>query len=147
LLSTANQAIVLESRIESADRAEAIAEELANRAGFEEQDRYRIAMAVREITVNAIAHGNRYALEKKVTVEFSLTADTLSVTVRDQGGGFDANHVPDPLSPENLLRQAGRGIFLARNFMDHFEVVTDSAGTRVRMSKHRPGRPSHPPVQ
>lgn len=136
-MRTKNRAIVLESRIESADQAEATAEEFARRAGFDEQDRYRIAMAVREITVNAVAHGNAFDARKTVTVEFQVSDHDLTVWVRDQGRGFDPAHLPDPLAPENLLRQAGRGIFLARSFMDEVDVEPSASGTSVRMTKHR----------
>jgi serine/threonine-protein kinase RsbW len=38
--------------------------------------------------------------------------------VRDEGEGFEAEEVADPLAPENMLKSSGRGIFLIRNFMD-----------------------------
>lgn len=132
-----HQAIVLDSRIESVDQAEATAERVAERAGFDEGDRHRIAMAVREITVNAVMHGNAYDRGKKVTIEFDLSQEELVVRIRDQGSGFDAAEVSDPLAPENLLRQSGRGIFLARAFMDRVEVEPSSSGTSVLLIKHR----------
>jgi serine/threonine-protein kinase RsbW len=139
-----HRAIVLESRIESVDEAEATAERVAARAGFDEGDRHRIAMAVREITVNAVMHGNAYDRAKKVTIEFSLSPAELVVNIRDQGSGFDLDNLADPLAPENLLRQSGRGIFLARAFMDRVEVRPTSAGTTVLLVKHRQ---AHHPVE
>ncbi|MGH9484582.1 MAG: ATP-binding protein, partial [Terriglobales bacterium] len=108
-----HQAITLESRIESVDQAEAAAERVAANAGFDESDRHRIAMAVREITVNAVMHGNGYDRAKKVTIDFDLSPGELVVSVHDQGSGFDLGRISDPLAPDNLLRQSGRGIFLA----------------------------------
>ncbi len=131
------QAIVLDSRIESVDQAEAAAEQAAERAGFDEGDRHRIAMAVREITVNAVMHGNGYDRGKKVTLEFTVSATDLIVHVRDQGTGFDVAELSDPLAPENLLRQSGRGIFLARAFMDEVDVRSSHNGTSVKLIKHR----------
>ncbi len=132
-----HQAIVLDSRIESVEEAEAAAERVAAGAGFDEGERHRIAMAVREITVNAVMHGNAYDRGKKVTIEFDLTPEELVVSIRDQGSGFDTTVVADPLAPENLLRQSGRGIFLARAFMDEVEVEPSGSGTSVRLIKHR----------
>jgi serine/threonine-protein kinase RsbW len=132
-----HQAIVLDSRIESVEQAEAEAERVAERAGFDEGERHRIAMAVREITVNAVMHGNAYDRGKKVTIEFDLSPDNLIVSIRDEGHGFDTTGVADPLAPENLLRQSGRGIFLARAFMDAVDVQASSSGTSVRLIKHR----------
>lgn len=137
------QAIVLDSRIESVDQAEATAERVAASAGFDESERHRIAMAVREITVNAVMHGNAYDRGKKVTIEFQLSADELVVKISDQGTGFDVGVVADPLAPENLLRASGRGIFLARAFMDQVDVQPSSSGTSVLLIKHRQ---LHPPA-
>ncbi|MGH9481595.1 MAG: ATP-binding protein [Terriglobales bacterium] len=142
-----HQAIVLDSRIESVDEAEATAQSVAERAGFDEGERHRIAMAVREITVNAVMHGNGYDRHKKVTIEFSLSPDELVVDIRDQGNGFDSRVVADPLAPENLLRQTGRGIFLAKAFMDQVDVHPSSAGTSVRMIKHRQVHQPSAPAQ
>jgi serine/threonine-protein kinase RsbW len=137
------QAIVLDSRIESVDQAEATAERVAASAGFDESERHRIAMAVREITVNAVMHGNAYDRGKKVTIEFQLSADELVVKISDQGTGFDVGVIADPLAPEDLLRASGRGIFLARAFMDQVDVQPSSSGTSVLLIKHRQ---LHPPA-
>jgi serine/threonine-protein kinase RsbW len=139
MLTPTHRAVVLESRVENVDRAETAAEEFAAAAGFDEPERHRIAMAVREITVNAITHGNRCEAGKKVTIDFSVSPQELVIQIRDQGKGFDANGLPDPLAPDNLLRQSGRGIFLARAFMDDVQLLSNTNGTEVRMSKHRPG--------
>ncbi|MGH9467121.1 MAG: ATP-binding protein [Terriglobales bacterium] len=132
-----HQAITLESRIESVDQAEAAAERAALDAGFDESECHRIAMAVREITVNAVMHGNAYDRSKKVVIEFDVLPKDFVVSIRDQGSGFDLAHISDPLAPENLLRQSGRGIFLARAFMDQVDVQPSKTGTSVRLSKHR----------
>ena len=63
-------------------------------------------------------------------------SDTLTVLVGDEGQGFDVNALPDPLAPENLLRQSGRGLMLARAFMDEFDVhCRAGGGTEVRLTK------------
>ena len=132
-----HQAIELTSSLESVERAEAAADALAAGGGFDETDRHRISMAVREITVNAVRHGNAFAAGKKVRLDLVLSQDALTIEVSDEGTGFDVTQIPDPLSPDNLMRQSGRGIFLARNFMDAFELRTGAAGTHIRMVKHR----------
>ena len=112
----------LDSNLDSVDYAEEITMGVAKRAGFDEDDLTKIGMAVRESMVNAVVHGNRYNANKKV--RFSVHKDTVSLTVRiiDEGEGFDVESVPDPLAPENLFRNSGRGIFLIRSFMDDFQI-------------------------
>ncbi len=129
-------AVTLESKIESVDLAEEIASRVAAAAGFDEEDRHKISMAVRESVINAIQHGNRLDREKKVQLSFVAEPQQVSVTVVDQGNGFDVNAIPDPRLENNLLKTAGRGIFLIRTFMDEFRVKCQAgSGTRVTMVK------------
>ena len=93
-------------------------------------------MAVREAAVNAVLHGNKYDAAKRVTVSFETTPDGMTVSVRDEGQGLDPETLPDPLIPENLLKQSGRGIFLIRAFMDEVRFRSLSPGTEITMIKH-----------
>ena len=129
-------AVTLETKIESVDLAEEIASRVAAAAGFDEEDRHKISMAVRESVINAIQHGNRLDRGKKVQLSFVVERKQVVVTVVDQGDGFDVNSIPDPRLENNLLKSAGRGIFLIRTFMDEFHVERQAGGgTRVTMVK------------
>jgi serine/threonine-protein kinase RsbW len=137
--STVNRmTITLESNLDSVEQAEAMAEEVAARAGISEDERFQIAMAVREGTVNAIMHGNAYDPTKKVTVSFENDGSSLIIRISDQGAGLDYEHLPDPLAPENILRGSGRGIFLIRSFMDDVKFRRLSPGTELTLVKHLP---------
>ena len=46
--------------MESVGEVEAAADKLATEAGLDEDQRFHIAMAVREAAVNAVLHGNEY---------------------------------------------------------------------------------------
>ena len=125
----------LESSLESVNKAEQAARDLAVKAGFDEEETDRIAMSVREATVNAVLHGNQYDPKKRVTVAFEVTPESLSVSVRDEGKGLDPGGIPDPLAPENLLKQSGRGIFLIRAFMDEVRFRSMDPGTEITLIK------------
>jgi len=126
----------LDSTLESVDRAEELAVALARRSGFDEEDLMKIGLAVRESMVNAVVHGNRYNEHKKVRFAASVNGNRFTVRIADQGEGFDYNNLPDPLTPENLLRTSGRGIFLIRSFMDEFQARhVEPAGTEVTLVK------------
>jgi serine/threonine-protein kinase RsbW len=131
-----------ESTLASVNKAEQAAAEVAAKSGFDEDDCGRIAMAVREATVNAILHGNRYDPSKRVTVSFESTPEALTVAVRDEGAGLNPATLPDPLAPENLLKHSGRGIFLIRTFMDEIHFRTLSPGHEITMIRfvRGPGR-------
>ena len=126
----------LDSTLETADKAEEMVLEEAARLGLEEDEQHQIGMAVRECTVNAVVHGNRYNKNKKVHLQIERSAKDLTVVIGDEGEGFDYNGLPDPLAPENLLRQSGRGLMLARAFMDEFDLHSrPGGGTEVRLVK------------
>lgn len=128
---------LLESNLESVDEAEASALKVAEEIGFDEDDLHQIGMAVRECMVNAVVHGNRYSARKKVHFAVAKAADHLTITIRDEGEGFEYSTLPNPLSEENLLRQSGRGLLLIQAFVDKLEVTrTQAGGTEVKMLKY-----------
>jgi serine/threonine-protein kinase RsbW len=129
----------LESTLESVDAAEALVLRIADEAGFEEEALHRIGMAVREAMVNAIVHGNRYNLKKKVHLSAAFDGGRLIVTILDEGEGFDPSDLPDPLAEENLLRQSGRGLLLIRAFVDEFAMQKSAPpmGTEVKLVIHK----------
>jgi serine/threonine-protein kinase RsbW len=99
--------MLLDSNLESVDQAEEAVLRLASEVGFDEDDLHRISVAVRESMVNAVVHGNRYNANKKVHLSVSAKAGKLTIRVGDEGDGFDASKLPDPLDEKNLLRQSG----------------------------------------
>ncbi len=128
---------VLDSTLESVDKAERAVLELARESGFGEEDQDRIGMSVRECMVNAVVHGNRYSSHKKVELSLSRTPERLIIRIADQGEGFNPEELPDPLSGDNLLRHSGRGIFLMKAFMDDLQVRRlEPAGTEVTLVKN-----------
>ena len=126
---------VLESTLESVDTAEDLVLDTAKMAGFDEDDLHKIGMAVREAMVNAVVHGNRYNLKKKVRLDVSTSPERLAVTIVDQGEGFELKELPDPLADENLLRQSGRGLLLIQAFVDEFSMkrAEPPMGTEVKL--------------
>ena len=130
----------LDSTIASIEASEFAALELARRSGFTGLSLDRIGLAVREIATNAVVHGNRYDPRKKVFVLVLRTPFRLEIVISDQGLGFDPNSVSDPLDPIALLRPSGRGLYLARLFMDELHVHRgDLCGATVVLVKYLNG--------
>jgi serine/threonine-protein kinase RsbW len=128
--------VTLESDLKNVEVAEEITRRVAGTAGFDEDEQQRIEMAVHESMINAIWHGNKNDHSKSVWLQFKIHRDRLEIRIRDQGNGFDPNHIPDPLENQNLLNVSGRGIFLIRTFMDEFRVDhVNGTGTEVTMVK------------
>lgn len=140
--------ITIASSLDLIDIATLTADHMSKLCGFDDEEQYRINLAVRESIANAIEHGNKYNLEKNVELSFRLTEATLSIAVRDYGAGFDPAELPDPLDPENLLNPAGRGILYMRSFMDEVELIRHTGGgMQITMVKNRKQPPDCPPTQ
>lgn len=111
-------------------------------SGFRASDgnNFEIELALVEALANAIVHGNKEDRQKRVYVKCRCTSDgEVSITVEDEGNGFENGAVPDPTSPDNLLRTRGRGIYLMRAFMD--EVRFENGGSVVHMRKNSAAEP------
>ncbi len=132
----------LESRFESIEIAERALADLFVEVGLGGDEEYWILTAVREAIANAIRHGHYGRPEESVRVDYRVEADRVSITVVDQGEGFDPAVIPDPRDAENLLRPCGRGIFYMRRFMDEVAFRRGpGGGTMVCMSRKLTQRP------
>ena len=93
-----------------------------------------IEIALLEALSNAVIHGNHENPEKQVSVSCRCSMDgEVSITIRDQGDGFDSQALNDPTNPQNRLLTHGRGVYLMRALMD--EVSFEEGGSVVRMRK------------
>ena len=93
-----------------------------------------VELALREALNNAVVHGNRLDTHKLVHVRCRCKVGKgISITVSDQGHGFDPSAVPDPVSVDNLEAEHGRGIHLMKLAMD--DVSFDQRGAEVHMRK------------
>jgi serine/threonine-protein kinase RsbW len=99
-----------------------------------------IETALHEALANAIVHGNQEDPRKLVCVACRCTTDgEVSLSVQDEGQGFDTAAVLDPTTPENRLLPHGRGIYLMKTLMD--DVCFEQGGTVVYMHKASNARP------
>lgn len=129
--------ITISSRFENIELVQVIAEHLCENAGLDEDGSHWIGMAVREAVANAIKHGNKLDIGKKVMATFQLRGPELEITISDEGEGFDPDKVSDPLSPKNLMKTSGRGIFYMRTFMDEVNYTFEPGeGTSLVMIKN-----------
>ena len=90
-----------------------------------------IFIAVSEAVNNAIIHGNKRDMNKVVTISTSITEKSIEIKIKDQGDGFTLDEVPNPLMPENLTKDSGRGILIIRSLVDEFNVDSHADGTEL----------------
>lgn len=116
-------------------KVERLTEKVANKIGFSQDEKDSLAIAVTEAVNNAIHHGNKNDPNKKVFVKLEAQENKLVVHVKDQGEGFNPDKVSDPLKPENLLKESGRGIFILRTLMDDVKFSFSKQGTEIILIK------------
>jgi len=131
--------VTIGSTLEYLDLVQTLTDCITDFMGFDEDTAHWIAMSVRESVTNAIQHGNKLDQSKKVDIRFEVGPSQLDISVTDQGPGFNADQLPNPLDPENLLKPSGRGIFYIRSFMDQVEFKQlSNGGMEVHMTKKVP---------
>lgn len=94
-----------------------------------------IAISVSELINNSINHGNQANSDQLVEVTVGRKGDNVSIIITDQGQGFNPDEIDDPLAEENLLKNAGRGIFIVKSLMDSIKVETTDKGTKTTIIK------------
>ena len=93
-----------------------------------------VELALREALNNAVVHGNGMDPNKLVEIRCRCERGKgVWLIVRDQGRGFDPSTVPNPLTPQGLVAEHGRGIHLIKLLMD--EVSFKRGGSEVHMRK------------
>lgn len=112
---------------------------------FEHHDSEQILVALNELLLNAIIHGNKKDKNKTVFIQYLLTCKDLTIKVQDEGTGFDQKSIPDPTDLERLTAllendeeecySHGRGVWMIRNFMD--EVVFSNGGSIATIKKNK----------
>jgi len=89
----------------------------------------RVFLGVSEALSNSIIHGNRFDVNKNVTLRVFFQTDFLVIEVVDEGPGFTFDCINDPTKPVNLMNEKGRGIFLIRQLSD--EMVYSDCGRKL----------------
>lgn len=94
---------------------------------------FDIKLCIEEAVRNAIVHGNRSDRRLSVTVTYGVTDDTLTISVQDEGSGYDHTEVADPTASGHILKNSGRGVYLIKKLMDTVEY--NETGNRITMVK------------
>lgn len=129
--------LVFASKPEAVEAIEKLAADAATLAGFNQEEQDSLAIAVTEMANNAVIHGNKRDPNKKVHVTVAVVDTEVRMTIRDEGAGFNPDTLSNPLDPENLLRESGRGVFIVRSLMDELSYDFSQGGTQVTIVKRK----------
>jgi len=131
--------LVIKSDLNELQKVEEFTEAIADRMNFTDEDKDSLSISITEIVSNGIVHGNRLDKKKKVYIDYELSPKTITITVQDEGQGFEIEKIENPLKPQNLLKESGRGIYIVRALLDRVEFESNEKGTLVRMVKTTKG--------
>ncbi len=113
--------------------------EACESAGFNEDAMFAVKLALDEAVTNAIKHGNKLDADKQVEVTAEVNGREARISIRDEGPGFDRQHVPNPTLEENLDKCSGRGLLLIEAYMS--EVAWSADGRTIYMNRRNTDDP------
>lgn len=134
---SAELTLTIPSVFEKMKKVERYIEKVGRKMNFTEDERDNVVIAVTEAVSNAIIHGNKRDRKRKVKIHCQLSPQKLTIYVKDEGKGFQPNNIANPLDPENILKENGRGIFILKSLMDEVEFHFLQDGTEVKMVKYK----------
>ena len=128
--------LTISSERSSIENAVTLAEKVAAEMNLIDEESDNLAISVSEAVANAIIHGNKLDKNKKVKISIFVKNNRVTVKVKDQGSGFEPKKLKNPIEPENISKEFGRGVFILRNLMDTVDFNFTKSGTEVIFSKN-----------
>ncbi|MBI3466636.1 MAG: ATP-binding protein [Planctomycetes bacterium] len=106
-----------------------------DRYGFARDEIFAIRMAVEEGLANAIIHGNRSNPTALVHILFCINPKTFTISIGDEGKGFDPDAVSASADGEHPKQPHQSGLMLMRRFMH--AVRFNATGNAVTLERRR----------
>jgi len=135
LLKDGKYSIKFRSTVDHLEEVESITSKIAHEVGFNESSSDDLSIVITELFNNAIHHGNKNDPAKSVKIDYIIKAGHLIISVQDQGNGFIPDKLKNPLDPENLLAESGRGIYLVKMLMDDTQFDISDQGCKIIIKK------------
>jgi serine/threonine-protein kinase RsbW len=128
--------LVIPSELDRIQEVEDFTDKILAKLNLSNEERDSLAIAVTETANNAIIHGNKKDPTKFVTIGYLIEDKKLFIQIKDQGQGFNPDEIDDPRSPENLLKERGRGIFIVKTLMNEVNFEYDGDGMLITLVKY-----------
>ena len=98
---------------------------------WKEKSRAFAVLALNELVDNAFEHGSKGQGDKSVTVHLEMAGQALSITVTDEGSGFDMEKaIVERLQPDPRRRR-GRGLVMLKRIAS--DLISANGGRTVRV--------------
>ncbi len=111
--------------------------DIAKRFGFNEDAIGDIELAVDEACANVIKHAYANDDKKTIDIEVETNGRKLTITIRDQGPGFNPDKIESPQQRLEKHARGGLGIALIKRVMDEVSFdINPGVQNQVRMVKY-----------
>lgn len=81
----------------------------------------KVFLCLSEAVLNAIQHGNKYDVNKKITVNINYLNECVVIKIKDEGEGFNFNKIIDPTIHGNIKKESGRGLHIIKSLSEKIE--------------------------
>lgn len=123
----------ISTEIASVKKNYALIESLLKRANEDfccNEERFRnLLIAVSELVMNAIVHGNKEQESKKVRVTVEYDEDIMRIKILDEGNGFKFDKDINLKLPDDTHEESGRGMFIAKSLVEEMDYRDTEEGT------------------
>jgi anti-sigma regulatory factor (Ser/Thr protein kinase) len=137
--------IMVRSDVKTADRLVQFLNEVAE---LPDAEKHQVAMAFREMLLNAIEHGARFDPNRYVEIEYVRARHMISCRIKDPGAGFTLDEIPhaaianpddDPtrhlgLREEQGMRPGAYGVLITQHLVD--QLIYGQDGNEVLLIKY-----------
>lgn len=127
--------IVIPSKLDHIEKVSYDVSMFAREIGYHGNRLTELDLVLLETVTNAIKHGNKFDDNKKIRVAWHQEESGIRITIEDEGDGFNPDDVPDPLAPENIAKESGRGIYFLKQLSK--EVQFNKKGNCVSFLFHK----------
>jgi len=88
-----------------------------------------VRLAIGEILLNAMMHGNHCSEKRVVRLSHILHEDMLEVSVADEGSGLEGFKLPQVMGEQEIMMESGRGLHLVRKYAE--EIYFNNSGNEI----------------
>ncbi|MGD0093180.1 MAG: ATP-binding protein, partial [Planctomycetota bacterium] len=134
----------LQTKESAIERANDLVNQVLQSSGLAEEAAAALAVAFREAADNAARHGNKSNEERCIDVQYMLDREKVTISVQDEGEGFDTQlyisreATVNPVEKARDRNQAGEhgglGIMLMMKCVD--KLGYNGAGNKITLTKY-----------
>lgn len=113
---------------------------IAARAGLSIDATEDTKVAISEAATNVTEHAYKDVDARRfIKLSFTVRDGQLTISVEDEGCGFDPKHLPD-MSEKEFTEDTGLGLYLIKELMEDVSIQSaPGSGTKITMTKRAAG--------